>query len=167
MPAIGLNPVRASTLCGFGHNTFNLQVRSSHALLHPWPDRSRHRRLKWDSYPHLTLTVLRKVEFLKGLCLIALHDQFFCRCRWACIYSLDIVDFSAASLCDFTMISVWWCLAVLDKVLFLKLVVHAIVMSFARLVLLMLLGDDQLVFVTRRVEIVLFGVVDLVYHKLR
>ena len=51
--------------------------------------------------------------------------------------------------------------------LFLKLVVHAIVMSFARLVLLMLLGDDQLVFVTRRVEIVLFGVVDLVYHKLR
>lgn len=51
--------------------------------------------------------------------------------------------------------------------LFLKLmIVHAIVMSLARLVLLMMLLGDQFVFVARRVEIVLFRVIDLVYHKL-
>jgi len=65
------------------------------------------------------------------------------------------------------MISDWRCLAILDKVLFLKLVIHAIVMSFARLVRLVVLLGDQFAFVARCVEIILFGVVDLVDHKLR
>jgi len=46
------------------------------------------------------------------------------------------------------------------------MIVHAIVMSLARLVLLMMLLGDQFVFFARRVEIVLFRVIDLVYHKL-
>ena len=160
MPAtVGLNTVRASALFSFDPD---LQVRIiSHALWHDWSNRGRHRRLKWDSYPHFTLTVLRKVEFLKGLRLFALlHDQFFRRCGGTCIYFLEIVLIDGGTC-------VWWRLAILYKVLFLKLmIVHAIVMSLARLVLLMMLLGDQFVFVARRVEIVLFRVIDLVYHKL-